>query len=198
MKLQNIILTEEQLILEEILNEGIFDKIASGMTVTKNYFSNLKSGKETKSELKSLDGKKTPSNDNIKEACIELRKQLIALYANSEPSTRKSFDYLMKKINATPITGVYVSRNYYSDFVKYSTARHVFDVNTANISDKAKTYVADKFVGIAISVITGIPNIDDIKDIADLTVKGIKISNDVANKWNSLKVQSQNGSTGSV
>ena len=62
-------------------------------------------------------------------------------------------------------------------------------MNSANISEKATAFVADKFVGIAISVLTGIPNIDDIKDVADLTIKGIKVSNDVANKWNSLKAQ---------
>ena len=195
MKLENIILTEEQLILEEILNEGIFDKISSGLTITKNYFSNLKSGLIVKSELKSLDGVKSPDNEAIKAACIELRKELLTLYTNSEPSTRRSFDFLMKKIGATPITGQYITRNYYSDFIKYSTVKPIFDVNSANISEKAKAFIADKFVGIAISVITGIPNIDDIKDVADLTIKGIKASNDAANKWNSLKARNVGSAT---
>lgn len=189
MKLANIVLTEEQIILEEILTEGIFDRISSGLTATKTYFNNLKSGNNVRSELKSLNGVKSPDNDVIKAACIELRKELMTLYSTSSPATKKSFDIMMKKIGATPISGLYVSRNYYSDFIKYSTAKPIFDVNNANISEKATAFVADKFVGIAISVLTGIPNIDDIKDVADLTIKGIKVSNDVANKWNSLKAQ---------
>ncbi len=189
MKLANIVLTEEQIILEEILTEGIFDIISSGLTATRRYFNNLKSGNNVRSELKSLNGVKSPDNDVIKAACIELRKELMTLYSTSSPATKNSFDIMMKKIGATPISGLYVSRNYYSDFIKYSTAKPIFDVNSANISEKATAFVADKFVGIAISVLTGIPNIDDIKDVADLTIKGIKVSNDVANKWNSLKAQ---------
>ena len=195
MKLENIVLTEEQLILEEILNEGIFDRISSGLTATKTYFNNLKSGSAVKSELKALNGVKSPDNEAIKAACIELRKELLTLYTNSEPLTRKSFDFMMKKIGGTPISGLYTSRNYYSDFIKYSTVKPIFDVNNANISEKATAFVADKFVGIAISVLTGIPNIDDIKNVADLTIKGIKVSNDVANKWNSLKAQNVGSAT---
>lgn len=190
MKLENIMLTEEQLILKEILNEGIFDSITRGLTVTKNYFTNLKSGHDAKSELKALNGVKSPDNDAIKAACIELRKQLKELYTNAAPSTRAAFDKMMKKVGAPSIDATYISRNYYSDFIKYSTAKPIFDVTRANISEKSAEYIADKFVGIAIAVITGIPNIDDIRDAAQLTVAGIKVSNDVANKWNSLKVQS--------
>lgn len=174
----------------DLLNEGIMDAIASSVNHTKQYFANINQGLDAKSNLKQLNGVKTPQNDNIQQATLTLRTNLQSMYQQATQHIKQLVDNSIKKMKASPIVGTYMSRNYYSDYLKYSSILPLFQITTANIKEKMKDVIADRFVGIALTVVTGIPNIDDIKDMADLTAKAIKTSNEVATKWRQLQSMS--------
>ncbi len=186
-------LTEEQtvLLIEEQLMENILTSIQAAIDKVKEFGGNISGGLRAKSELKAADGKKTNANANMQKECIKLRNELHTLYNAATPEIKATFDAGLSKLGATRITGVYLSRNYYSDYIAYSLLKPIFDVNRANITDKAKQIVADKFIGFVVTAVTGIPNLDDIKDAAEMSVALVKASNALGAKWKSLKVTSQ-------
>lgn len=81
----------------------------------------LNEGIQAKQNLKNLNGVKTEQNDNIKQLVVKT----------------------IQKAKASPITGAYLSRNYYSDYLKYSTILPLFQINKAQVKDKIKDLVAD-------------------------------------------------------
>lgn len=182
------IILQKEILTEEELVENILTSIQTGIDKVKQFSNNISAGLSARSELKNANGKKTAANDNIKKAALELRTELAQLYSQAAPTTKQAFDKALNKISASKIHGVYISRNYYSDYIAYSILKPLFDVNRATISDKAKDIIVDKFVGFAITAATGIPNLDDIKDVADMSVALVKASNDISVKWKNLKV----------
>lgn len=171
-----------------MLEEGILDAISSRINDTKNYFVNVNKGVQAKQHLKQLDGVKNQENDNIQKAAINMRTRIQHLYQQANPQIQQLVLLTIKKTNASPITGQYLTRNYYSDYLKYSTILPLFDINKAQIKDTVKNMVADKFVGLAITTLTGIPNIDDIKTVAELSAKAVKTATVMSNNWQQLRV----------
>lgn len=76
----------------------------------------LNEGIQAKQNLKNLNGVKTEQNDNIKQLVVKT----------------------IQKAKASPITGAYLSRNYYSDYLKYSTILPLFQINKAQVKDKIR------------------------------------------------------------
>lgn len=191
MKLANIQKLIEQSSLDiddsELLTEGVMDAITQSIHHTKSYFTNLGNGINAKSNLKNLDGQKTSQNDNIQREVLSLRQRLSHLYTQATQGVQRVVQQAIQRVKASPLDKAYLGRNYYSDYIKYSTILPVFNLNRTNATDKVKQIIADKFVGIAITTLTGIPNLDDIKDVAELSVKAVKASNDMANKWQNLQ-----------
>lgn len=178
----------EELLTEALLIEGILSAIQAGIDKVKEFGGNISGGVQARSELKSLDGKKAPGNENIKAACLELRAELAAKYADATPAVRAAFDVGLGKMGANSVSGTYLSRNYFTDYVAYCMLKPIFDVDRSTLVDKAKKVVADKFVGFVITAVTGIPNIDDIKDAAEMSAALVKASNNLGAKWKSLRV----------
>lgn len=188
MKVQKILLLLEQdQLSEELLNEGILDAVQANIQSTKQYFTNVNQGIQAKQNLKNLNGVKTEQNDNIKQAAMDLRTRLQHLYQQATEHIKQLVVQTIQKAKASPITGAYLSRNYYSDYLKYSTILPLFQINKAQVKDKIKDLVADRFVGLALTTLTGIPNIDDIKDIAELSSKAIKAATTMSNNWQQLQ-----------
>lgn len=176
-------LTEE----EKLLVEGVISSISSGLQAMKNYFTNMSSAVSTASSLKANDGKRGFEQTPIADSAKKMRSDCAELYKNTSPKVQKTIDLFLKKTSAAKLTGPYLSRNYFKDFTVYYLVHSILSVTKNQAKEKGLELIIDKLVGFALTVITGIPSIDDIRDFADMAKSAVKISNNLATKINQLQ-----------
>ena len=182
MKLNELVLTEQELIAE-----GILDTLKNSVTKIKNYASNISSAASAHKELRSLDGKKVWSTENLKQEAIRIRSELAAIYSNFSSKTKAVFDAAIEKMGAASLKGAYTSRNYYRDFLAYSMLKPVIDLSLSDVGKAVTDTLIDKLTGFVITSVTGVPSLEDIKDVGGVVASMAKASNNLASKINSLK-----------
>lgn len=183
---QQYYLTEE----EQLLVESLLTTLQAGVASVKNYGLALSGALKAHKELKTLDGQKTLSTGSLKEAAIELRRILQDLATAMSDKMREILNSAVKKMGAAPLIGAYTSRNYYKDYMVYTMLKPAADMaggEGGGLKKVAAEQVMDKVVGAIITSVTGIPNLDDIKDFADMTKGLVKASNTFATKLASLR-----------
>jgi hypothetical protein len=187
---------EFNILTEEIFTEGILSAVQDGYQTVKQFGSILKSATQAHRQLRSLDGKKTFTTETLQSEAIRLRKELILILADIPSNRAQKIKYCVKKCGGAAFDGTYTSRNYYTDFIVYTLIKPIVlaakpaDDATAALNvgmNLALDKLVDKLVGYLLVIVTGIPNIDDIKDIADMGVSMVKATSSLANKINSLK-----------
>lgn len=172
---------------QEILAEGILDGLKSAVDSVKQYGLNIATAAKAHKELKSLDGQKTWSTQNLQQEAIRIRKELIDILTSASPKVKMAVATAVTKLKAASLSGAYTSRNYYRDFLVYSMIKPVADISKAKVGKFSADVIIDKLVGFVIVAVTGIPALDDIKDAADMATKVVKASSDFARKLSSLQ-----------
>lgn len=172
---------------QELVAEGIFSTLQSSVNAVKSYAKNLSAALATHKELKSLDGKKVHTTDELKQEAIRLRKEMMDIIGSSSPQMKKLIDAAVQKMGAAPLHGAYTSRNYYKDLVVYSMLKPVTDVSLTDVKNFGIDRVMDKLLGFIITAVTGVPAIADVKDAADVASSLVHASNNLATKINSFK-----------
>jgi hypothetical protein len=182
MKLNELVLSEQELIAE-----GILDTLKNSVTRVKNYAANISAAAAAHKELKSLDGKKTWSTANLKQEAIRIRNELAAAYSAFTAKTKAVFDTAIAKMGAASLKGTYTSRNYYRDFLAYSMMKPVVDLSMSDVGKAVTDKLIDQLTGFVITAVTGVPSLADLKDVADVVASMTKASGTLASKINSLK-----------
>lgn len=175
-------LTEQTILAEDIL--GV---LKSGIAAVKNYASNISDAAGTRSQLKSLDGKKTWTTENLAAEATRVRSELAAIANAASAKVKNSIIYALKKMKAASLFGPYLSRNYYHDLMSYMMVKPVAELTKKAGGKFVLDKVIDNLMGYVITVITGIPALDDIKDAGEMAAKLVKASNTLATKINSLR-----------
>lgn len=181
MLVKEILLSEEQ-----ILIEGVVSSLRGGLNAMKSYFSNLAKLKGSHATLKSRDGARGFEQSELADEARKYREQVKELYQDATPKVKGLVDSLLKKANVSSVDKINTSRNYYKDFIVFYVVFTFLSLTKNTILEKGLEVVADKLFGMALTVLTGIPSIDDIRDVAQFSKVAVQVSNDLATKINSL------------
>lgn len=172
---------------QEIIAEGILDTLKTGVDKVKQYANTIKSASSAHQKLRSLDGTKTFTTETLKDEAIRLRKEIIAKLSTASVKVQNIVIAAIKKLGAAALQGIYTSRNYYHDFIIYTMAQPILDMTGGKALKFGAAYLADKLFGILITTVTGMPSLDDIKDMGQMASGFVKVTSDMARKIDSLK-----------
>jgi hypothetical protein len=172
---------------QTILAEDILGSLKSGIESVKNYATNISAAVSVRSQLKSLDGTKNLTTENLAAEATRVRSELAAIANAASDKVKNSIIYALKKMKAASLFGPYLSRNYYHDLMAYMMVKPVAELTKRAGGKFLLDRVIDNLMGYVITVITGIPALDDIKDAGELARKMVKASNTLATKINSLR-----------
>lgn len=172
---------------QEILAEGILDSLKAGIEGVKTYATHMRSVVSTHKQLKSLDGFKTFTNETLKDETIRLRKHLILSLSDASPKIQSATAKIILRLKASPLTGIYVGRNYYHDFIIYTMIKPLIDMSITTVAKFSMDRVVDRIFGFLLVTITGIPSLADVKDAAEMAKSLATATANFARKIDSLK-----------
>lgn len=180
-------LTSPQFLTEAELLESILSKLKDSFDRTCEYLENISAAISTAKQLKSRDGKKIEPSAAVIFAAKEMRDRCRRLYEAASDKMRAAVDKILSAAGVSLLSAVSISRQYFKEYVVLGA---VFNLLSSTASGNAKAvfdFALDQVAGVIISAVTGIPDIDNIKDAAAVAKKSVRALNSIASTINSLK-----------
>jgi hypothetical protein len=180
-------LLSPQFLTEAELLESIFSKLRDSFKRTSEYLANISQAISTAKQLKSRDGKKIEPTAAVVLAAKEMRERCRHLYETASDKMKAAVDKILTAAGVSLLSAMSISRQYFKEYVVLSAVFNLLSSTAAGSAKAALDFTIDQAVGTIIAVVTGIPNIDNVKDAAGVAKKSVAALNTIASTINSLK-----------
>lgn len=176
-----------QFLTEAELLESIFSKLRDSFKRTREYLANISAAISTAKELKSRDGKKIEPSAAVILAAKEMRERCRRLYETASDKMKAAVDKILAAAGVSLLSAISISRQYFKEYVVLSAVFNLLSATAVGGAKAAFDFALDQATGAIITAVTGIPNIDNVKDAASVAKKSVTALNSIASTINSLK-----------